>query len=86
MNFGYPKTLARKSIVGEALGASTRAGQTTRQSTDGLARPNYFELDSKSLTAHITCSQQMLVEDTKGKLFLALFGRTSALHAVSSIQ
>ena len=51
MNFGNPKTLARKSMVGEVLGASTRAGQTTRQSTNGLALPNYFELDSKSLTA-----------------------------------
>ena len=38
-------------MVGEVLVTSTRAGQTTGQSTDGLALPNYFELDSKSLTA-----------------------------------
>ena len=36
------------------------------------------------ISADLTCSQQKLAEAKKGKLYLALFGRTSALHDVSS--
>jgi hypothetical protein len=79
MNFGNPKTLARKSIVGEALGASTRADQKNRQSIDGLTLPNYFELDSKSLTAQLKGGHRCFAKHKKSRLFPALLVRSLAL-------
>jgi hypothetical protein len=44
------------------------------------------DVAKQCLTAEMSCSQPTLDEARKGKLFLALSGRTSALHAVSSIH
>jgi hypothetical protein len=48
-----------------------------KKTTDEL---RCFKLETWVITADLSCSQQMLAEDKKGKLFLALFGRTSVLH------